>query len=419
MTIDHAPARGKPDVFDAGLPVLTYEDLDDPAEAHRRIAQARARSPIAIGTHGPELLSYELVRSVLRDPRFRVPQGMFLASQGITSGPLWDRVAANLISLDGEEHRRLRRLVARAFTPRSTARLRDVVIDVMTGLVDRNTPHGRCDVVADIAREYPIPIICALLGAPAQDWQAFSDWTDDIFLAFSWNAAENQDRILAAWQELDDYVDEMVAHRRHTLSDDLLSDLIRAEDEGDRLRADELRMLVAGLLIAGTDTTRNQLAAAVHAFCHRPDQWRLLGEHPELASRAAEEVCRHFPIAFGMLRTANEDVDVAGVVIPEGTLVVANLASANRDPQVFDEPDRLDITRDEPAGIVTFGGGMHYCLGSHLARLELAEGLAVMARAMPDIRLDGPAPWKPMTGLSGPASAAGRVPRGGVSPSPS
>jgi cytochrome P450 len=140
----------------------------------------------------------------------------------------------------------------------------------------------------------------------------------------------------------------------------------------------------------------------VHAFCDRPDQWRLLGEHPELAPQAAEEVCRHSPIAVSMLRTANEDVELADVVIPEGTLVMANLASANRDPQVFDDPDRLDITRDGPSGIVTFGGGMHYCLGSNLARLELAEGLAVMARAMPGIRLDGPAPWKPMTALSGP-----------------
>lgn len=404
MTVESGRVLRGPNVFEAGLPVLSYEDSDDPAEVHRLIADARGRGSMAMGTHGPELLTYELVRSVLRDPRFRVPQGMFLASQGITSGPLWDRVATNLISLDGEEHHRLRRLVARAFTPRGTARLRTTVVEVMTELVDRLAPQGHCDVVADIARKYPIPVICALLGAPPEDWELFSDWTDDIFKVFSWDVADEEGPILRAWQELDDYVDAMVAERRHTLTDDLLSDLIRAEDDGDRLSADELRMLVAGILMAGTDTTRNQLAASVHALCDYPEQWSLLGQRPELGAGAAEEVFRHSPVAIGMLRTATEDVELAGVTIPADTLVVANLASANRDPEVFDDPDRLNITREGASAMVTFGGGMHYCLGSHLARLEIAEGLAVMARRLPNLRLDGPAPWKPPTALSGPMS---------------
>lgn len=404
MTAESPPTPRTPDVFEAGLPVLAYEQSDDPVEVHRLIAAARRRGPIAMGTHGPELLTYGLVRSVLRDPRFRVPQGMFLVSQGITSGPLWDRLAGNLISLDGEAHQRLRRLIARAFTPRSTARLRSTVVDVMTELVDQVAPQGHCDVVTDIARKYPIPVICALLGAPPEDWEAFSNWTDDIFRAFSWDVAQQQDRILTAWQELDDYVDAMVADRRNTLTDDLLSDLIRAEDDGDRLSTDELRMLVAGILMAGTDTTRNQLAASVHALCGHPDQWALLARRPELAANAAEEVFRHSPVAIGMLRTATEDVELAGVTIPTGTLVVANLASANRDPEVFDDPCRLDITREGASAMVTFGGGMHYCLGSHLARLEIAEGLALMAQRMPNLRLDGPAPWKPPTAISGPVA---------------
>ncbi|AFM15377.1 cytochrome P450 [Mycolicibacterium chubuense NBB4] len=404
MTVESFFAPACPDVFSAALPELAYEHVTDPAEAHRLIAAARRRGPVAMGLHGPEVLSYELVRSVLRDPRFRVPQGMFLAAQGITSGPLWDRVAANLISLDGEEHHRLRRLLARAFTPRSTARLRRVAIDVMTGLVDRCAPEGRCDVVADIARRYPIPVICALLGAPPEDWELFSAWTDDIFRVFGWNVADQQARILAAWDQLDAYVDAMVETRRRTLTDDLLSDLIRAEGDGERLSGDELRMLVAGLLMAGTDTTRNQLAAAVQALCEHPAQWELLTLFPQLAGNATEELIRHTPVAIAMLRTAVEDAELAGLRIPAGTLVVTNLASANRDPAVFVEPDRLDITRHEASAMVTFGGGMHYCLGSHLARLEIAEGLAIMARRMPNIRLDGPAPWKPLTSLSGPAT---------------
>ena len=339
------PPRRCPNVSDAGLPALAYEHLDDPAEAHRLIARARERAPIAMGSHGPELLTYELVRSVLRDPRFRVPQGMFLASQGITSGALWDRVATNLISLDGSEHHRLRRLVSKAFTPRATARLDATIADVITGLVDQHAGSGRCEVVGDIARQYPIPIICALLGAPAEDWELFSDWADDIFKVFDWNVAAHEATILAAWDELDTYIDDMVARRRHTLTDDLISELIRAEDHGDHLSGEELRMLVAGLLMAGTDTTRNQLAASVHALCDHPDQWALLAEHPELAPNAVEETMRHSPIAAGALRLAMEDVELADVMIPAGTLVIANTGAANRDPAVYDDPDRLDITR--------------------------------------------------------------------------
>jgi cytochrome P450 len=393
-----------PNVFEAGLPAIDYDHAKHPDEAHAIIGEARQQAPIALGPHGPEVLTYDLVHSVLRDPRFRVPQGMFLASQGITAGPLWDRVATNLISLDGAEHHRLRRLVSKAFTPRATARLATTITDVITELVDRHEADGRCDVVSDIARQYPIPIICALLGAPSEDWQLFSDWTDDIFKAFSWNVADEIPVILAAWEELDAYIDNMVAHRRRTLTDDLISELIRAEDDGDRLSADELRMLVAGLLMAGTDTTRNQLGAAVHVLCDHPDQWSLLAERPELAVDAVEEIMRHSPIALGTLRTAIDDVELAGLMIPAGTLVIANTGAANRDPAVYDDPDRLDITREGAPAMQTFGAGEHYCLGANLARRELAEALAVMTRRMPHARRTGPAPWKPLSGMSGPTT---------------
>lgn len=291
MTVDTMPTPVCPNVFEAGLPILAYEQVPNPEEAHRLIAQARARAPIAMGTHGPEVLSYELVRSVLRDSRFRVPQGMFLAAQGITSGPIWDRVATNLISLDGAEHHRLRRLVSKAFTPRATARLRTTIHDVITELVDRHTAHGRCEVVADIARQYPIPIICALLGAPAEDWQLFSDWTDDIFKVFGWNVAGQTPSILTAWEALDAYIDDMVADRRHTLTDDLISELIRAEDDGDRLGTDELRMLVAGLLMAGTDTTRNQLAAAVTCCAIIPSSGHCSDSGPSWQAMPSRRSC--------------------------------------------------------------------------------------------------------------------------------
>ena len=369
------------------LPMIDYTQAGTPDDAHQIIRRAREQAPIALGPHGPEVLSYDLVRAVLRDPRFRMPQGMFLAAQGITSGPVWDRVAANLISLDGAEHNRLRRLVSRAFTSRATRQLATTMDHVINDLVDHHAAAGRCEVINDVARKYPIPVICALLGAPQDDWERFSQWTDDIFKVFTWNVADHTDTILAAWEQLDAYVDDMVARRRHALTDDLVSELIRAESDGDRLSADELRMLVAGLLTAGTDTTRNQLAAAVQVLCDHPDQWTFLARHPELATNAVEECLRHSPVTMSSPRIAIEDVELAGVSIKAGALVFAGTGAANRDPAVFDDPDRFDITREGNPAMQTFGAGMHYCLGSHLARLELSTAFTVMTRRMPKPRL--------------------------------
>lgn len=394
-----------PSVFDAGLPTLSYEVDETPAEVYPRIQAAQQRAAIAIGPFGPEVLSHELVRTVLRDPRFRIPPGMNLMAQGITSGPLWDKLVNSLLCLEGEAHRRLRSLVSKAFTPRASARLHDTIVEVMNELVDRVAAERRCDIVADIARPYPVPIICALLGAPREDWQQFSLWADDIFTAFNLNPGGiDEGLIMRAWSELDAYVDEMVGRRRHTLTDDLLSELIRAEDDGDRLNVDELRMLAAGLLLAGTDTTRNQLAASVDVLCDHLDQWALLAERPELAPNAVEETMRHSPIACGTLRVVAEDTELAGVVFPAGTIVLVNTFAANRDTTVYDDPDRFDISRVGVPAVLTFGGGMHYCLGANLARLELAEALKILTQRMPEPSRTGPAPWKPMMGLSGPTT---------------
>jgi cytochrome P450 len=393
-----------PSVFDVAWPAIDYHDSRDPDEAHRLIRQARQQAPIALGPYGPEVLTYDLVRTVLRDSRFAMPRGIGLAVQGITSGPVWDRVCRTIISLDGAEHQRLRRLVSRAFTPRAAARMRTACADVITELVEAHTIAGRCDVVADIARPYPVPIICALLGAPREDWHLFSRWADDISKAFGINVASEESAIVGAWEQLDAHVEDLVARRRQSLTDDLISELIRAEDDGERLTHEELVNLVAILLNAGTDTTRNQLAAAVQVLSDHPAQWALLADHPELAPQAVEEVMRHFPIIFNAIRVATEDVELGDVRIPAGAIVIANMAAANRDPAVYDGPDRLDITREGPPPMLTFGGGVHHCLGAHLARLELAEALKVVTRRMPHAHRSGPIPWKPIAGISGPTT---------------
>jgi cytochrome P450 len=280
------------------------------------------------------------------------------------------------------------------------------MVDMMNALVDGVADAGRCDVVTDLARPYPVPIICALLGAPRDDWQQFSLWADDVFKAFTFTEGvrDIEPVVMRAWTELDGYVDDMVARRRHSLTDDLLSDLIRAEEDGDRLSEAELRMMAGGLLLAGTDTTRNQLAASVHVLCEHPEQWTLLRERPELAMHAVEETMRHSPIACGTLRLVAEDAELDGYIFPAGTMVLVNTAAANRDPAVYDDPDRVDITREGAPAIQTFGGGIHYCLGANLARRELAEALNVLAARLLNPRIVGPVPWKPMVSLSGPTS---------------
>jgi len=393
-------------VFEADLPTLAYDVEETPAEVYPRLQAAQRQAPLALGPFGPEVLSYRLVRSVLRDPRFQIPPGLNLLMQGITSGPLWDKVVNSLLGMEGDTHHRVRSLASQAFTPRATLRLQETMVDVMHGLVDRIADEGRCDVVTDLARPFPVPVICALLGAPREDWQQFSLWADDVFKAFTFTdgVREIEPVVMRAWTELDSYVDDMVARRRHSLTDDLLSDLIRAEDAGDRLSAAELRMMAGGLLLAGTDTTRNQLAASVHVLCEHPEQWMLLRERPELAMHAVEETMRHSPIACGTLRQVVADAELGGYLIPAGTMVLVNTAAANRDPAVYDHPDRVDITREGAPAILTFGGGIHYCLGANLARRELAEALNVLVARLRNPRIVGPVPWKPMMGLSGPTS---------------
>ena len=319
MTVDTA----KPSVFDAGLPTLDYSLTDTPQQIYPQFRAAQRLAPIALGPIGPEILSYELARTALRDPRFVVPQGIHLSAHGITSGPLWDRVTRSILNMEGEEHRRLRSLVSRAFTPRATARMHDTIHTVINELIDQVADAGRCEFVADIARPYPIPVICALLGAPREDWQQFSRWADDIFkiVSFDCNLAEEEPVVLKAWGEFDDYIDGMIAERRNRLTDDLLSELIRAEDGGDRLDAGDLRMLAFSILVAGTDTTRSQLAASMQVLCDHPGQWALLRDRPELAMRAVEETMRHSPSMCSTVRSAIADTTVGEYTFPAGTFI--------------------------------------------------------------------------------------------------
>jgi cytochrome P450 len=268
--------------------------------------------------------------------------------------------------------------------------------EVINGLIDPAAPSGRADIVADICEPYPIPIICELLGAPKQDWQLFSRWAGAILEVFSMDMASKIDLIVDAQDEIDEYTRGLIADRRSRPADDLLTALITAEEAGDKLSTDELVMMVNAVIVAGTDTTRNQLGCALGLFAEHPEQWQLLAERPELAGRAVEETMRYFGAVRGTGRFASEAIAYRGAVFPAGTFMSVGLAEANRDPAVFAEPASFDITSTPPAAPqLTFGSGIHFCLGAALARAELAEALPILAQRLPKLQLDGPTTWKP------------------------
>jgi cytochrome P450 len=283
--------------------------------------------------------------------------------------------------------------------------LRPFMRTVVGQLADAVVPEGRCELVSDVCEPYPIPIICELLGAPKEDWKLFSAWATDIFRIFNGDIAGDLERIKAAAAELDAYVRAMIDERRSRPADDLLSALIAAEEAGDRLSTDELVMMTEAVLMAGTDTTRNQLACAVATFTSHPEQWAALAADPSLAPRAVEESLRYLGAVRGTARLASEDIEYRDVLFPAGTLVAISLAAANMDPTVTPgDPSTFDITRQATVPQMTLGAGIHHCLGASLARAELQEALPILAQRMPGLRLDGEIEWKPDTvGIWGPA----------------
>lgn len=388
-------------ILDLDLPVV---DPLNPENRQRKLDAATighwaVRTPIGIG-----LVGHSDVQFALRDPRFHQASRLLIDLQGITDPAFLARRRVSILSTEGDEHSRLRKLVSRAFTPRAADRFRPLMRDVINNLVDGVHAAGRCDFVADISEPYPIPIICALLGAPAEDLPLFSRWAEDILKIFNFNLAKDLPVIMAAQEELDVYVEGLIAKRRDEPGPDLLTELIEASEDGDRLSHSELVMMAEAILIAGTDTTRNQLATAVHLFCSYPEQWAMLAERPDLAPQAVEEVMRVAGVIRATIRQAVDDVELHGAVIPKGTLVSPLLSVANVDPEAFRRPDDFDIDRSHERPQLTFGGGIHYCLGANLARAELAEAIAILAARMRDITLDGEVAWRPLLGIQGPTT---------------
>ena len=391
-------------VYELELPELDMIEPGGREQARAQIAAAREQHWLARAPLGFVATRYQDVAAILRDRRFHSAFAMLAELSGLEDDEYFQSRRRSILALEGEEHARLRRLVAPAFTPRSADRMRPFMREVVTDLVDGFAADGHCELVADLCEAYPIPIICRLLGAPREDWKLFSAWATDIFRIFNGNFGEDLPAIKKASAELDAYVGRLIEERRAHPEEDLLSDLIAVEEGGDRLSGEELVMLAEAVLMAGTDTTRNQLACSVALLADRPDQWRALAQQPELATTAVEETMRFLGAVRGTSRFASEDIVYRDVLFPAGTMVGLSLVGANFDPDEWEGPDELDLARTTKTQQMTFGSGVHFCLGASLARAELQEALPVLARRMPNLARAGPVEWKPdNVGIWGPA----------------
>ena len=385
------------------VPLIVDQQRSDRHALLRGIAK---ESWLARTDIGYSVLTYESVMGILRDKRWHSATGMVAQLQGITDEAFLGRRQVSILNAEGDVHVRLRRLVAPAFSPRSADRLRPFMRETVNSLLDPFVASGKAEVVGDICEPYPIPIICELLGAPKEDWKLFSRLASEILLIFSENLAQNLSVFLNAQQELEKYTERLIEKRRSVPADDLITDLIAAEEAGDKLNTEELTMMVDAVIVGGTDTTRNQLGLALALFAEYPEQWALLGKDPSLAQRAVEEVLRFSGAVGGTIRFASEDIEYNGVLFPKGTFMSTSMSTGNYDASVFPTPETFDITR-EPVGQphLSLGAGIHYCLGASLARAELQEAFTVLSQRMLNLELDGPVVYKPSgIGIFGPAS---------------
>ena len=365
------------------FPFDTPPHLDEePLHARLRAEAPAVRVQLPDGAGAWVATTHAAVRSVLSDPRFSRAAANAPGAPTITPGISGD--PDNMLNMDAPEHTRLRRLVAGAFTSRIVEQRRPRIQEITDRLLDAMVEQGPpADLVAQLALPLPITVICDLLGMPYEDVEPVRHWSE---LTQAIDAYPIED-ILRAVRQLEARLTELVAAKRERPGDDLVTRLIEARDQDDRLSERELVLMTIGLIVAGHETTASQLPLSLLTLFRHPDQLELLRERPELVPGAVEELLRFtrlLPSTFPRVATA--DVELQGATVPAGDAVFALQYSANRDERAYAEPDRFDITREGPPHLA-FGSGPHVCLGAPLARVELQVALASLLRRFPRLEL--------------------------------
>lgn len=387
-------------VTELDLPEL---DLSDPSLVgdgfHDKLKSVRndgwlARSPLAflvLDRAGGEVF--------LRSRSTAFPGRQLAALFGITSGPLFDHIDANILNLESERHRRLRGIVSREFSPAAADRWRPTMQEILDRCWSELGASGHAEFVEAIAKPYPALTIAAVLGAPAEDAPRLHRWSSWVQRQFDVKALSTDlVQIEAAVIEVNEYVEALLASSTASTDSSLLTSLLNAEADGERLSHRECMNLVVNVLAGAIDTTQSQLSHAIHLFATHPEQWSDLVSSTELAPAAVTEVLRMEPVAPFTARICVEDVECHGVVFPAGTIVAICAERANREVEMGES---FDIAARRESRPLTFGAGPHYCLGANLARAELEEALAFLAPRMPALELDGTPTFGGIEGIYG------------------
>jgi cytochrome P450 len=323
---------------------------------------------------------------------------------GIGDGPLHEEIVRNIINTNGEDHRRLRSLVNPALAPRAVDRYRPAMREFLSDLFAGLEPSSPCEFISAIAQPYPSLVIAQVMGAPLADAPRLYDWSNWIQRQFDpTSLIADRTAIEQAVKEFYLYAEELIARRRSAPGEDLISALIQAEEAGDRLSTAELRNLVLNILVGGVDTSQSQLAHAVRLLAEHPDQWAALREDPRgLAAAAVQEALRYEPITPFTARILVTELEYRGITFPAGSVVLVSAWHANREGV---QPDRFDLRADRGgARLLTFGAGIHYCVGANLAQAEMQEALTFLAERVRAFELAGEPEYGTPSGIYGLAS---------------
>ncbi|HEX8205706.1 MAG TPA: cytochrome P450 [Solirubrobacteraceae bacterium] len=398
-----------PVVTDLELPELDYLDPDlRGPRYHEAVERLRERGWLARSPLAFVVLEREAASFFLRTKSATFPGRQIAEMFNIEPGPLRDEIDRNILHIDGADHRRLRNLVNPAFTPRAADKWRPVMRGFVEELWAAWPESGEGDFVESFAKPYPALTIATVMGARREDAPRLAEWSNWIQRQFDGpTLLAERDRVEQACAEFYEWAGEMLTRRRASPSDDLVSTLIAEEQGGDRLSDVELVNLVLNVLVGGVDTTQSQLAHAARLFAEHPEQWEAVRADPEaLVPRAVEEALRYEPITPFTARIMVEDVEYDGVTFPEGTIILVATVTANRDG--VDEAHAFDVTR-EPTKPLTFGAGIHYCLGANLAKAELQEAIAFFAERVERFELAGEPEFDTVQGVYGMVSLPVRL----------